>query len=276
MTGTGVKRIYLLDYGLLAGEPGWFVQNPLLYVEMGDVNKIAEKHRWIEIPVMGALIEHRDGLILFDTGSHPEASKTWTQSTWQLFPMVRFTDENRLENQLRLAGAKPEDISFVVFSHMHLDHIGQAYIFKDLKTPLIVHKKELQNALYHYWLNRVGSYQPVDLEALRGANWFPIDVTRFELLPGVEIIWVGAHTPGSIMLRVATDDGNFYILTGDFVLLPEEIERENQGWLLEDLDEYISGMRLLRLMLKRPRTRAIISHDPELWSKYPKAPKYIS
>jgi len=53
---TGVKRVYLLDYGVLAGEPGWFIPNPLLYVEMGDVRRIAEKHKWVEIPVTGALV----------------------------------------------------------------------------------------------------------------------------------------------------------------------------------------------------------------------------
>ena len=59
-------------------------------------------------------------------------------------------------------------------------------MFKDAKTPLIVHKKEVQNVLYFYRFNRIGAYQSVDLEALRGANWYPIDVTHFELLPGVE------------------------------------------------------------------------------------------
>ena len=272
---TGVKRVYLLDYGVLAGEPGWFIPNPLLYVEMGDVRRIAEKHKWVEIPVTGALVEHRDGYVLFDTGSHPEASKVWTQATWQVFPMVKFSDENRVENQLKLVGLKPEDVTFIVLSHMHLDHLGQAYVFKDAKTPLIVHKKEIQNALYFYWLNRIGAYQPVDLEALKGSNWYPVDVTHFELLPGVEIIWVGAHTPGSIMLRVTTNEGNSYVFTGDFTHLPQELEVENKGWLLADLDEYISGMKLLKLMLKRPRTNVVISHDPDLWSKYPKAPKFL-
>jgi N-acyl homoserine lactone hydrolase len=91
----------------------------------------------------------------------------------------------------------------------------------------------------------------------------------------VEIIWVGAHTPGSIMLRVTTNEGNSYIFTGDFTHLPQELEVENKGWLLADLDEYISGMKLLKLMLKRPRTNVVISHDPDLWSKYPKAPKFL-
>ncbi|MCS7106715.1 MAG: N-acyl homoserine lactonase family protein [Acidilobaceae archaeon] len=273
---TGVRRIYLLDFGILAGEPGWFVPNPMLYVEMGNVQELERKHKWIEIPVSGALVEHKDGYVLYDTGGHPEASKVWTQATFNAFPVVKFTENNRLENQLKLVGLRPEDITYVVFSHMHLDHIGQAYLFKEAGVPLVVHKKELQHALYLYWMGKVGGYQPVDLEALKGANWFPLDLPRFELLPGVELIWVGAHTPGSMMMKVTTDEGNTYVFTGDFTHIPQEIELESKGWLLGDFEEFLSGMKMLKLMLRRPRTQAILGHDPHLWEKHPRAPKFLS
>ncbi|MCX8195670.1 MAG: N-acyl homoserine lactonase family protein [Acidilobaceae archaeon] len=273
---TGVKRVYLLDFGMLAGEPGWFVPNPMLYVEMGNLQELEKKHKWVEIPVSGALVEHKDGYVLYDTGGHPEASKVWTQATFYAFPVVKFTEDNRLENQLKLVGLKPEDITYVVFSHMHLDHIGQAYLFKETGAPLVVHKKELQHALYLYWMGKVGGYQPVDLEALKGANWFPLDLPRFELLPGVELIWVGAHTPGSMMMKVTTNEGNTYVFTGDFTHIPQEIELESKGWLLGDFEEFLSGMKMLKLMLRRPRTQAVLGHDPQLWQKYPKAPKFLS
>lgn len=85
-----------------------------------------KRHKWIEIPVSGALVEHKDGYALFDTGPHPEAPRLWPKAVLSLFPIVKFGQENRLENQLKLAGLRPEDVTFVVFSHMHLDHIGLA------------------------------------------------------------------------------------------------------------------------------------------------------
>ncbi|MEN2999527.1 MAG: N-acyl homoserine lactonase family protein [Acidilobaceae archaeon] len=272
---TGVKRIYLLDFGTLAGEPGWFLPNPMMYEEIGDLQELEKKHRWIEIPVSGALVEHKDGYVLFDTGPHPGAPKVWPKAVLSLFPIVKFEESNRLENQLKLLGLKPEDIAFVVFSHMHLDHIGQAYLFKEIGTPLIVHKKELQHALYLYWMGKIGSYVPIDLEQLKGANWFPLDQLRFELLPDIELIWVGAHTPGSIMMKVTTNEGNTYVFTGDFAHLPLEIELESKGWLLADYEEFLSGMKMLKLILRRPRTKPVIGHDPELWKKYPKIPQHI-
>lgn len=274
MVETGVKRIFLLDYGWVAGEMGWFIPDPGIWGERTKP-KITE---WVEIPVSGAVIEHEDGLILLDTGELPRAERTG-DSTWEIFeevfPLTRFTDENRLENQLKLIGLAPEDIDYVVFTHLHPDHAGQAYIFKDLPTPLVVHKKELMWAAYMMYLGKSGDYQPVDLEPLRGGQWFPIDSESFELLPGVELILMGAHTPGSIVVKVTTKSGNNYIFTGDFIHLPEELEKESKGWLLRDLEEYLTGLRKIKLMMKRPKTHLVISHDPNLWEKYPKAPKAL-
>jgi len=265
------KKIYLLDFGWLAGEIGWFLPSPETLPEKG----VSKVKKWVEIPVIGAVVEHKDGIILFDTGSHPEAEKVWPESVWNVFPMTKFTDENRLENQLKLIGLKPEDISFVVFSHLHLDHAGQAYIFSDLNTPLITHKKELSYATYLMWIGKTGAYLPQDLEPLRGKPWFCFDGERFELLPGVELIWVGGHTPGSIIMRVQTEAGKTYVFTGDFIHLPEELEVEAKGWLLADAEEYLTNLRKLKLMVKRPNTYMVISHDPKLWEKYPKAPKAL-
>jgi glyoxylase-like metal-dependent hydrolase (beta-lactamase superfamily II) len=176
---------------------------------------------------------------------------------------------------LKLIGLKPEDIDFVVFTHVHLDHAGQAHLFRDLKTPLVAHRKELMHAVYMLWLGKIGAYVPQDLDALRGAQWHTFDGEYFELLPGIELIHVGGHTPGSTMVRVTTDAGNTYIFTGDLIHLPEELEVESKGWLLGNASEYQTGLRVLKLMLRRPNTNLVISHDPTLWEKYPRAPEQM-
>ncbi|MCE4621537.1 MAG: N-acyl homoserine lactonase family protein [Desulfurococcales archaeon] len=269
--GSGVKRVYLLDYGILSGDINWFLPQPSTIDERGKTREV----KWVDTPVIGAVIEHKDGIVLLDTGSNPEAEKVWPKASWSVFPMTKFTDENRLENQLKLIGLKPEDIHFVVFTHLHLDHAGQAYIFRDLNTPLIAHKRELQYALYMIWIGKAGAYLPVDLEPLKGAAWHTFDGEHLEVLPGIDLYLVGGHTPGSIIMKVTTDAGNTYIFTGDFVHLPDELEAEAKGWLLGDAEEWYTNIRKLKLLARRPRTNLIISHDPKLWEKYPKAPKHL-
>ena len=267
---SGVRRLFLLDYGWLAGEIGWFIPNPSLYPEK-DEAKVTE---WVEIPVTGALIEHDDGIIVVDTGSHPEAEKVWPEALWNVFPMTKFTEENRIENQIKLAGYKPEDVTYVVFTHLHLDHAGQTEPLKDSAT-MIAHKKELMHALYMTWIGKPGAYFPGDIDALRGADWFTFETNEFELLPGVKLILVGGHTPGSILVSVTTKKGNNYILTGDFVHLQEELEVESKGWLLGDAEEYYTNIRKLKILARRSNTKIIIGHEPRLWEMFPKAPKYL-
>lgn len=268
---TGVKRLFLLDYGTVACDLGWIIPNPSRASERGTSRPV----QWVEGPVSGALIEHRDGVILVDTGSHPEAEKVWPKDAWEYFPMTRFTAENLLENQLKLAGYKPEDIHFVVFTHLHLDHAGQAYKLRDYKPLFIMHEDELKHALYMIWLGKIGAYLPQDLEALKGANIFTFADSYLELLPGIELYRFGGHTPGSIVMKVTTDTGNTYILAGDFIHSPLELELETKGWLLGNYEEFLRGIKIVKLWLKRLNTRLITCHDPDIWNKYPKAPKHL-
>jgi hypothetical protein len=74
------------------------------------------------------------------------------------------------------------------------------------------------------------------------------------------------------MLTVTTNEGNSYILTGGFTHLPQELEVENKGWLLADLDEYVSGMKLLKLMLGRPRTNVVVATTQTCGANTPRPP----
>jgi len=95
------------------------------------------------------------------------------------------------------------------------------------------------------------------------------------LLPGIELYRFGGHTPGSIVMKVTTDTGNTYILAGDFIHSPLELELETKGWLLGNYEEFLRGIKILKLWLKRLNTRLITCHDPDIWNKYPKAPKHL-
>lgn len=268
---SSVKKIYLLDYGQLAGEVGWYLQKAERYVDK-DKPKTRE---WFYLPVSGALIEHDDGYLLFDTGLNMESRKIVPKDILDVFPILKLDESNSLENQLKMLNLKPEDISMVVLSHLHWDHSGQASIFKDLKTPIVVHKRELSYALYSTWIGKAGAYLFENLEPLRGSNWVPIEDTQYVLYPGIEVILMGGHTPGSMMLKVTTKQGNTYLFTSDFIQVPVELDVESMGWLMGDAEEWYTSVRKLKMLLRNKRTYAVIGHDPELWNKYPKIPKGI-
>ncbi|MEM0271915.1 MAG: N-acyl homoserine lactonase family protein [Thermoprotei archaeon] len=266
-------KVYLLDYGWLGGDIGWFLPGAAGGA-MTHSNK-NPKREWVEIPVSGVLVQHKDGNVLFDTGIALDAMSTHAKGLMEVFPITRISEENRVEKQLAKIGMKTGDISFVVISHLHLDHIGQATPFKDAKVPIIVQKKELEAALYMLWQGKGGAYDLSDLLPLVGANWTPIDDQRFEVVEGVEAEFTGGHTRGHQILNVKTKAGNSYTFTGDYLHLPQEYELEAKGWLLSDADEWHAYIRKLKARVKARGTKVVVGHDPKLWEKFPKAPQSL-
>jgi glyoxylase-like metal-dependent hydrolase (beta-lactamase superfamily II) len=79
----------------------------------------------VRVPVPAFLIEHPQGLVLFDLGMH----RTLTNSTDRLGPLaamlgVEMAPEAQLSAQLAAVGHDPADVTLAVSSHLHFDHVG--------------------------------------------------------------------------------------------------------------------------------------------------------
>ncbi len=266
-----VKRIYLTDFGWLAGDGGWFLPGwgAMTYSERSP------QRAWVEIPVTGAILDTDIGYLLFDTGVAPDAWQTHTKAVLEAFPVIKFEERNKLEMQLSSLGLKPSDIAFVIHSHLHFDHVGQTNLFKDQKTPLIVNKKELQTALMLLWMGKEGAYQSANLNDLKGANWYIVDLPVFEIAEGIRLYFSGGHTPGHTVLAVKTKKNNTYFFTADHIHLPRELELESKGWLLSDYDEWLTFVKQLKVWEKANKAKIVICHDPDFWNKYPSIPNYL-
>ena len=86
------------------------------------------------LPIYAYLIEHPKGRILVDTGESYELRDE----------NAIMTSEDTILPQLARIGYAPEDIDYVVISHMHLDHAGYMGSFPD--ATFIVRKEELRAA----------------------------------------------------------------------------------------------------------------------------------
>ena len=267
------EEIFLLDLGWLGGDMGWFLPGGPVCA-MTFSNRNPEK-KWVEIPVSAALVKHPDGNILFDTGISLNAMQTHEKGLAEVFPIVKISEDNRIEAQLQKVGMEPKDVDFIVISHLHLDHVGQLGAFLSNRTPIIVQKRELESALFMLWQGKGGAYDFSDLEPLRKANWIPLNDHQFELLDGVSLEWTGGHTAGHQVMHVKTQSGNFYTFTGDYLHLPEEYDLETKGWLLSDAEEWHSYIRKLKLLQKTRKGHLVMGHDPALWNKYPSAPESL-
>src|SRR5512139_1324660 len=65
------------------------------------------------------LVDHPDGLFLFDTGFDHEFMDRWTPQDNAIA-----SPDQAVVPQLAKLGVKPKDIDCIIQSHLHIDHVG--------------------------------------------------------------------------------------------------------------------------------------------------------
>ncbi|MCC6830215.1 MAG: MBL fold metallo-hydrolase, partial [Thermoleophilia bacterium] len=94
----------------------------------------------LRFPVYSVLVEHPEGLFLFDTGYDLEHVRA-------TFPREEPRQEPRqgVVEQLALCGFAPGDVTHLVNSHLHFDHVGGNRHFPGARR--FVARDELRQAM---------------------------------------------------------------------------------------------------------------------------------
>jgi glyoxylase-like metal-dependent hydrolase (beta-lactamase superfamily II) len=157
----------------------------------------------LELTLGGFLVDTGDGrLVLVDTGQGPTDRAPEPELTPQVY--------GRLLDSLRRAGAEPEDVTDVVLTHLHADHVGWASRDGRPSFP---------NATYRCHAEDLATFVPADEVATRA------------LSPALDhlVAWDGAETiAGPIAVRPAPGH------TAGTTIVTIESEGE-QLWLLGDV-----------------------------------------
>ncbi|MCI5800982.1 MAG: N-acyl homoserine lactonase family protein [Oscillospiraceae bacterium] len=254
-------RVFVLDLGCLTAEKDGIVHRPG-----------REDHSRITLPLPAFLIDHPEGKILYDTGCHPDAMNGWWQDCMvRAYPFLQ-SPEQRLENQLALCGVKPEEISAVVLSHLHLDHTGGLSLFPG--KPVYAPKKHLAHAMSRishpdrechsgYILGDLTA--PVEFRPVEG------DLT---LLPGVELINLPGHTEDLL--------GMVLHLKSSVLILPQDAvyTAENYGppvvptLSLGAPEQYTPSVERVRRLQRETGGMVVFGHDAGQFAALKKAPDW--
>ncbi len=145
------------------------------------------------------LIETDSRKILIDTGMGNKQDD-------KFFSHYYPNGNETLESSLQKNGFKPEDITDVILTHLHFDHVGGAVKYNENKELV----PAFPNAVYHVskgqWelaLNpnrrEKASFLPENFIPLKEHNCINITDKETELYPGIDIKIFNGHTVGQII-----------------------------------------------------------------------------
>ena len=234
---------------------------------------------WIDIPINAFVIEHRDGLILFDTGLDPAimSDKSYISQAIGRFLLPRIFKlhigpKDALGCKLNAIGIKPVAISKVVVSHLHFDHVGG---IQDVPQADLLVGQEEWNTLSephpeHEWKLR-------EHIEITGAKWCPIEFAAtddplFAPFGGIyDIMGDGSmillptpgHTPGSLSLLLR--NGNFppLLLVGDLTYQADLLMKDQVPGTGDAAQLRASFAKVRALKKQLPDLIILASHDPK-------------
>jgi len=290
MRRKGVTTSIVFALGLLLGTAAkaqdiklYAFSSGALTIAKGALVNLAPMEPMIQIPVGFYVIRHPKGTVLFDTGNNDRIITDpgyWGAAFNALKPVN--TPDVAIDTQLRKIGLSPNDITYVVVSHLHLDHGGNVGKFPN--STLVVQKSEVENA---FWPEpgTGGPYMIGDVMPLRSANTDNPNAVKMVQLNGdldlfgdgtvVVKRWV-AHTPGSQMMTVRLKNTGLVILTGDNVYLRENVEKNTPPnvTLAYSPTGYFTAFEWIRRMMATEQANFFTAHDPDAFKAMKKAPEF--
>jgi glyoxylase-like metal-dependent hydrolase (beta-lactamase superfamily II) len=150
----------------------------------------------VKLEIVAFLIEGAPKKILVDTGSYTELMKNYWPGEG--------VDFQTLEEALEKEGMTANDIDIVIQTHLHHDHCGYNYMFKN--AEFLVQEEEWNFAMNPHMLQK--QYYPKDL--LKGWN-LKVVKGDFELFPGIDVLFTPGHTPGTQSVVINTSQGKLVI-----------------------------------------------------------------
>jgi len=203
---------------------------------------------------------NHDTVILVDTG-YPIGERDW------LGEVSRVPTPGGLE----LLGIKPLDVSLVIATHFHYDHIGYLHLFAN--AQIVAGRAE-----YHYWRRKFDE-NGLDGEFATAADLAAVERADAEgrlrlvdrptdVFPGIRVYPVGGHCPGQLFVFVQSKTVPL-ILASDAAHLLAQVEK---GWAFvahTDLGQMRDALSLMSDLSHRTGAAVIPGHDPIVRASYP-------
>ena len=242
--------------------------------------------RWVRLPINVYVIDHADGLVLFDTGQdravvtdpdyYPDRITAFFYR--HIFRNIRIGPEDTLPVQLERAGYSATQVDKAVISHLHSDHVGgiadipQAELyageegFAYLRGPdhperatVYRDRIELPAARWHSI-----PFEPTDDPSLAPFT------EAFDLMGDASMIVLPTpgHLPGSVSMLVRRTAAPPLLLVGDLTYDDQLLERDQVPAVCDDPGQLLATYAQVRALKDHtPDLLILAAHDPRASDK---------
>jgi glyoxylase-like metal-dependent hydrolase (beta-lactamase superfamily II) len=200
--------------------------------------------------------------ILFDSGYHRD---TFAKE----FPATEYI---RPDEAVKLAGVQPEEITDIVISHAHWDHMGGIDLFP--KALVWIQKEEFRYYTGDAWQpgGDHGGIDPDDVQELVKLNTEGqlrlVDGDNVQLFPGIRAYTGGRHTYASQYLCVTGTPT--FVLASDNLYLYRNLAEHKASATFSDADHAANIRNQERMVqLAGSADRVVPGHDALQFQKFP-------
>ena len=166
-------------------------------------------------------------------------------------------------------GVRPEQITDIIVSHVHWDHLDGADLFSNARIWI-------QRAEYEHHIDSAGRPRRSTIDSLdarmladlhRAGRVQLVDGDSVEILPGIRVFTGGKHTFASQYATVSTASGTV-VLASDNAYLYENFDRRRPiAQTVDSSSNLVAQQRMLRLA--GDLGRVVPGHDPAVFTRFP-------
>jgi N-acyl homoserine lactone hydrolase len=230
------------------------------------------ERRWITpLPIFCWLVEHPEGPILIDAGAAAAAEERDYFPRWHPFyrRAIRFSmgDDPEVTGWLAQRAISPDEVSVVVLTHLHWDHVGGLDAFRHARV--LVAAKELEEA--RGWAGRVRGYLPERWPGSLTTIPVTFDGPPLGRFPAsaavthsgdVTLLPTPGHTRGHLSVLIDGEDLS-WLIAGDASYTQQLMLARTVDAVSPDARAARESLRRINELLTRRPTVYLPSHDPE-------------
>jgi glyoxylase-like metal-dependent hydrolase (beta-lactamase superfamily II) len=248
-------RLYVFDCGTL------------VYNKPEDYNLTRDEVKDSNMGVTCYLVVHPKGMLLYDTGLNDRlVGRPLYENVLEGYGQIKF---NTLSGQLADIGVAAADITYLVLSHYHWDHIGNAADFAG--STWLVYKGDRdqmfgKEARTYSWFGDYAALEHSKTVELGGDHDVFGDGT-------VVVIATPGHTEGHCSLLVRLKNTGPVLLSGDLYHYPEERTRRRMPDE-EKTSGTVESRQKVEDLLRRTGAQLWIGHSMEFFRTVRKSPSW--